>query len=219
MVIRHPTAVEWSVSADRTCRKWPAGRVWWWKGDFPTGTATLVVSRHQAFPAGYRDRTLGRDLAQRFRRLAPGRLFDEQRPVGLDGPRKLDRRANRERLPHFEPNIQIRASAAPDGFHSAKTGNKDDIFVPDLLERVKEHLDEGLPVRTMTFNDKEWPVIRNRHMITLKPVMYIANVDESGFENNPYLDAVREHAENEGAQVVAICARSPFVVTGGDGWT
>jgi GTP-binding protein YchF len=89
---------------------------------------------------------------------------------------------------------------------NAKTGNKDDIYVRDLLAKVKAHLEEGLPVRTLELDDKEAPIVRGLHMITAKPVMYIANVDEGGFENNPHLDAVREHAANEGAEVVAICA-------------
>ena len=89
---------------------------------------------------------------------------------------------------------------------TAKTANKDDIFVRDTIRKVKEHLDAGLPVRSLELNSKEAPVVRNLHMITAKPVMYVANVDERGFENNPHLDAVRAYAENEGSRVVAICA-------------
>ena len=89
---------------------------------------------------------------------------------------------------------------------NAKTGNKDDIFIRDLLARVKAHLDDGLPVRTLEFDEKEQPTVRELHLITQKPVMYIANVDEGGFENNSHLDSVRDYAEREGAEVVAICA-------------
>ncbi len=89
---------------------------------------------------------------------------------------------------------------------NAKTGKKDDIFVRDLYARVKAHLDEGLPARTLELDDKELPIIRDLHLITRKPVMYIANVDEGGFDNNSYLEAVREYADKEGAAVVAICA-------------
>jgi GTP-binding protein YchF len=52
----------------------------------------------------------------------------------------------------------------------------------------------------------EWEKIRNLHLITAKPVMYIANVDESGLENNPHVDVVREYAATEGSEVVVICA-------------
>jgi len=89
---------------------------------------------------------------------------------------------------------------------NAKTGARDDIFVRDVLARVEEHLDEGLPARTLELDDKSAPIVRDLHLISQKPVMYIANVDEGGFENNAYLDAVREYAEKDGAQVVAICA-------------
>ena len=61
-------------------------------------------------------------------------------------------------------------------------------------------------MRAMDLDWTEWDKIRNLHLITAKPVMYIANVDESGLENNPYVDVVREYAAKEGAEVVVICA-------------
>ena len=89
---------------------------------------------------------------------------------------------------------------------TAKTGQKDAIAHRDALAGIKAHLDEGLPIRSMNTDDRQDEILRNVHLITAKPVMYIANVDEDGFENNPHLDAVREHAATEGAEVVAICA-------------
>ena len=89
---------------------------------------------------------------------------------------------------------------------TAKTGQKDAIAYRDALAGIKEHLDEGLPVRSLEKTDLQNEILRGIHLITNKPVMYVANVDEDGFENNPHLDAVREHAKNEGAEVVAICA-------------
>ena len=89
---------------------------------------------------------------------------------------------------------------------NAKTAKKEDVFIRDTIARVKAHLEEGHPVRTLEINEPEAPIVKGLHMITAKPVMYIANVDESGFENNPHLDAVREFAESKGAEVVAICA-------------
>ncbi len=89
---------------------------------------------------------------------------------------------------------------------NAKTAQKEAIFIRDTLKKIKEHLDEGLPVRSLELEDNERDILKTLHLITAKPVMYIANVSEDGFENNPHLDAVREYAENEGAEVVAICA-------------
>ncbi len=89
---------------------------------------------------------------------------------------------------------------------TAKTGQKDAIAHRDALAGIKAHLDEGLPIRSMKTDDRQDEILRSVHLITAKPVMYIANVDEDGFENNPHLDAVREHAAKEGAEVVAICA-------------
>ena len=89
---------------------------------------------------------------------------------------------------------------------NAKTGDKDALFLRDTLKKVTEHLDAGLAIRSLSLNDKEAPIVKGLHMITAKPVMYIANVDERGFENNPHLDAVVGYAKSEGAEVVAICA-------------
>ena len=89
---------------------------------------------------------------------------------------------------------------------TAKTGQKDAIAHRDALAGIKAHLDEGLPIRSMKTDDRQDEILRSVHLITAKPVMYIANVDEDGFENNPHLDAVHEHAAKEGAEVVAICA-------------
>ena len=89
---------------------------------------------------------------------------------------------------------------------NAKSGNKAAIAEKALLERVVVHLDEGKPIRSMEFSDAEKPVVRQLHMLTSKPVMYIANVDEEGFENNPLLAKVQEYAATEGAGVVSVCA-------------
>jgi GTP-binding protein YchF len=88
---------------------------------------------------------------------------------------------------------------------NAKSGNKDAIVHKALLESIKEHLENGLPVRAMTLSDDQRKEVRSLHLLTTKPTMYIANVSEDGFENNPHLDQVREIAEAEGAMVVPIC--------------
>ncbi|MCG8368981.1 MAG: redox-regulated ATPase YchF [Proteobacteria bacterium] len=89
---------------------------------------------------------------------------------------------------------------------NAKTGRKEDIARRDALAGIKAHLDEGLPVRSLQKTDLQKDILRVVHLITDKPVMYVANVAEDGFVDNPYLAAVEEHAANEGSEVVAICA-------------
>ncbi|MDG1850895.1 MAG: redox-regulated ATPase YchF [Gammaproteobacteria bacterium] len=87
----------------------------------------------------------------------------------------------------------------------AKSGDKDALKQTTLLQKVQAHLDGGNPVRSMGLSADELADIYTLHLLTIKPTVYIANVDESGFENNPYLDKVREIAAAEGSQVVAVC--------------
>ena len=88
----------------------------------------------------------------------------------------------------------------------AKTGDKKVLARKTLLERVREHLDSGRPMRAMELSEDEQQELRDFQFLTIKPTLYIANVDEEGFENNPLLDAVRELAESEGSGVVPVCA-------------
>tara|TARA_B100000959_G_C14997559_1_gene631077 strand:- start:146 stop:1237 length:1092 start_codon:yes stop_codon:yes gene_type:complete len=87
----------------------------------------------------------------------------------------------------------------------AKSGDKNAQRQAALLEKVKAHLDEAKPVRTLELYKEEQTDLYPLHLLTDKPVMYIANVDESGFQNNPHLDVVQSIAQTEGAEVVAIC--------------
>lgn len=89
---------------------------------------------------------------------------------------------------------------------NAKANDKTAIAIRDAFRKTKEHLDEGRPVRTLALDENETLFLRDLQLLTAKPVMYIANVDESGFEDNPNLDAVRALAEKEGAEVVPVCA-------------
>jgi GTP-binding protein YchF len=89
---------------------------------------------------------------------------------------------------------------------TAKTGQKDAIAIRDALGGIKAHLDEGLPIRSLEKSELQQDILKSVHLITAKPVMYVANVDEDGFDGNPHLDAVRKLAGEEGAEVVAICA-------------
>jgi GTP-binding protein YchF len=88
----------------------------------------------------------------------------------------------------------------------ARTGNKEEQAKMAVLERIFKQLDAGQPARTLNLDDDEKALIRDLCLITLKPTMYIANVQDDGFENNPLLDKVREFAAKEGAKVVPICA-------------
>lgn len=87
----------------------------------------------------------------------------------------------------------------------AKGGDKDAIKAKELLERLIPHLEEGQPARSIGFDADDLKVVKTFHLLTIKPTMYIANVDEDGFEDNPHLDKVRELAASEGAELVAIC--------------
>ena len=87
----------------------------------------------------------------------------------------------------------------------AKSGDKDAQQQVHLLDRVKAHLDQAEPVRTMALSKEESAALYDLHLLTVKPVVYIANVDEEGFKDNPYLNTVTEIAKMEGAEVVAIC--------------
>ena len=88
----------------------------------------------------------------------------------------------------------------------AKTGDKKILFRKELLERVREQLDTGRPVRAMGLDLEELQELRDLFLLTAKPTLYIANVAEDGFQNNPFLAAVQELAAAEGAEVVPVCA-------------
>lgn len=88
----------------------------------------------------------------------------------------------------------------------AKTGDKKVLARRETLARVRGHLDAGKPVRSMALSDDDLAELRELHLLTIKRTLYIANVNDDGFDNNPHLDAVRRHAEAEGAEVVPVCA-------------
>ena len=87
----------------------------------------------------------------------------------------------------------------------AKSGDKDAQRLNSLLEKVKAHLDTANPVRTLDLDPKEFEALYEFHLLTVKPVLYVANVDEDGFENNPHLDKVNAIAADEGSEVVVVC--------------
>jgi GTP-binding protein YchF len=89
---------------------------------------------------------------------------------------------------------------------AAKAGDKDAIRQRVVLKKLREHLDSGKPARSLIKDPDEIRMLHELHLITLKPLMYVANVAENGFTNNPHLDAVQQRAAEEGAEVVAVCA-------------
>jgi ribosome-binding ATPase len=90
---------------------------------------------------------------------------------------------------------------------AARSGNdKEAVKLAAVLEKVRAQLDQARPVRALSLSDEEEALLKPFCLITAKPTMYVANVKENGFENNPHLDAVRQYAEAEKAPVVAVCA-------------
>ena len=89
----------------------------------------------------------------------------------------------------------------------AKTGgDKEAQRLVAVLEKVLKALDQGLPARTVDLSKEELAVVKPLFLLTMKPTMYVANVDEKGFHDNPLLTQVEEYAKKEGAPVVSICA-------------
>ncbi|HIM58843.1 MAG TPA: redox-regulated ATPase YchF, partial [Gammaproteobacteria bacterium] len=89
---------------------------------------------------------------------------------------------------------------------NTKSGQKDGVPLKELLERILPTLEAGHSVRSLNFDDEELKLLRGFQLLTIKPVLYMANVSENGFENNPHLDVVKDFASTEGSEVVAICA-------------
>ncbi len=89
----------------------------------------------------------------------------------------------------------------------ARSGDKDAQKLVGLLERCQAALNENKPVRALEFTKEELPLVKSFTLITAKPAMFVGNVAEDGFENNPYLDRLREYAARQNAPVVAICAK------------
>ena len=88
----------------------------------------------------------------------------------------------------------------------AKSGDKESIKLVAVLEKAREQLDQGKPVRGIQWSEEELVQIKPLCLLTMKPTMYVANVDENGFTDNPYLQKVQDYAAKENAPVVAICA-------------
>ena len=89
---------------------------------------------------------------------------------------------------------------------NTKSGQKDGLPLRALLEKILPTLEAGESARTLSYDDEELKLLKGFQLLTIKPVLYVANVSEEGFNNNPHLDVVTNFSKAEGAQVVAICA-------------
>ena len=89
---------------------------------------------------------------------------------------------------------------------NTKSGQKEGMPLRELIEKILPVLEEGHSVRTLNFNEEETKILNGFQLLTAKPVLYVANVSEGGFDNNPHLKAIVDMASTENAQVVAICA-------------
>lgn len=134
------------------------------------------------------------------------RCFNDENVVHVAG--KVDPASDIEVI-HTElglADLETVEKAVERAAKRSKSGDKEQIAIKAVLERVAAHLNEGEPVRSLGLDEDDYAKIKHLCLMTAKPTMYIANVDEAGFENNPHLDTVNAIAEKEGAGVVVICA-------------
>ncbi|MDP3559366.1 MAG: redox-regulated ATPase YchF [Legionellaceae bacterium] len=96
---------------------------------------------------------------------------------------------------------------------ASKTGQKDALSEKALLEKMHAHLNTGQGIRTLDLSPEEKLSCNHLCLLTQKPVLYIANIDDDGYENNPLLDIVKAHAASEQAEVVALCAATEATLT------
>ncbi|MFT4992477.1 MAG: GTP-binding protein YchF, partial [Polaromonas sp.] len=89
----------------------------------------------------------------------------------------------------------------------ARSGDKESVKLVAILEKCQTALNDAKPVRTLEFTKEELPLLQQFFMITAKPAMFVANVSEDGFENNPFLDRLKAYAASQNAPVVAISAK------------
>ncbi len=89
---------------------------------------------------------------------------------------------------------------------AARAQDKDAIRARDVIKKVRDALNEGRPARSVALDEQERAIVRELQLLTMKPVLYVANVNEGGFHDNPLLTMVETLAAQEGAQVVPVCA-------------
>ena len=89
---------------------------------------------------------------------------------------------------------------------NTKSGQKEGLPLRELLEKILPALEKGESIRTLSFNEEESKLLKDFQLLTIKPVLYVANVSEEGFEKNPHLTAIKDFAKVENSEVVVICA-------------
>ena len=102
------------------------------------------------------------------------------------------------------------------GSKLVRTGEKSALQEVEVLKKIKECLEAGKPARVLSFDKEEAPIVKNLFLLTTKPVIYVANIDDKDInnENNKYVNAVKEVAAAEGAQVITMCANSSYDLLG-----
>ncbi|AJF06143.1 redox-regulated ATPase YchF [Geoalkalibacter subterraneus] len=146
------------------------------------------------------------------------RCFDDDNVVHVDGSvdpvRDVDviqTELNLSDLETVERRIQR-------GEKQARSGDKKLQAEIDVLQKVRACLDQGLPARRVQLDDEQWIILRDLHLITAKPVLYVANVSESDLDGaHPYVACLRGRAEEEKAEVVVICGSIESEVSELDG--
>jgi GTP-binding protein YchF len=88
----------------------------------------------------------------------------------------------------------------------AAKADREALGLKNLLERAREHLNAGKPIRALALDKEELKNLQSLHLLTSKPTLYIANVAEDSFEDNPWLNKVQELALQEGSEVIPVCA-------------
>src|SRR5689334_22062082 len=136
------------------------------------------------------------------------RCFDDENVIHVAG--KVDPIADIEVI---QTELCLADLATAEKAHAryvkpAKAGDKEAHRIVDVLNQCLPALNEARPVRSIDFSKEELDVLKPLCLITAKPAMFVGNVDEGGFENNPYLDKLRAYAEAQKAPVVAICAKT-----------
>lgn len=138
------------------------------------------------------------------------RAFDDPNIVHVDGSVNPRRDIETINLELIFADLETMEKRMDKTRKQLKSGDKKYQEELSIQERIKEHLEKGLPVRSMSFSEEEEEYVKQLFLLTSKPVLYCANVDEetiSDPDSNPHLKTIREIAESEKAEMVVICAR------------
>ena len=133
------------------------------------------------------------------------RCFDDENVIHVDG--KINPKSDIEVI-NTElalADLETAEKALQRYSKAAKGQDKDAIVMKALIEKILPHLNEAQPLRSFDLSEDELAQLQSLSMLTIKPTMYIANVEEDGFEDNPLLDTVRDIAQSENAVVVPVC--------------